>query len=242
LIQINGEMAHVYPPGCTCDTRLLNILHCWRNHLLNSQCASRYQNTKEIWRANEILYIATDERDRSFFDDFRRQHSGPLRFFDDYKVLAGIDSIDPTQYGMIETIVASRGTMFAGTWFSTFTGYIVRLRGYYGMSKFYTYYSWLERKYAMHHWADVGFASVFAREYPVGWTGIDGDVFVDGDNEGHREDGMARDEMDRRKVVASSKLIHKKMGNSRRLDENNLPGFAGRRLRSVYERFLVWAT
>ncbi|KAL3808542.1 hypothetical protein ACHAXA_002709 [Cyclostephanos tholiformis] len=201
-----------------------------------------YQNTKEVWKPNEILYIATDERNQSFFDDFRRQHLGPLRFFDDYQILAGIDSIDPTQYGMIETIVASRGSVFAGTWFSTFSGYIVRLRGYYGISKFYTYYSWLDRKYAMHHWADVGYASTFAREYPIGWTGIDGDVFVDNDYEGDRQNLMNRDEMDRLNAKAESKFIYNKVSNSRRLDENNTSGFVGQRLRTVYERYLVWAT
>ena len=209
---------------------------------MHFQYTTRYQNTKEVWRANEVLYIATDERDQSFFDDFRRQHSGPLRFFDDYQVLAGIDSIDPTQYGMIETIVASRGTAFAGTWFSTFSGYIVRLRGYYGMSKFYTYYSWLDRKYAMHHWADVGYASIFAREYPVGWTGIDGDVFVDNDYEGDRQDFLTRDEMDRLKAKAESEFIYTQKSNSRRLGESNISVRASRGLRSVYEKYLVWAT
>jgi hypothetical protein len=81
-----------------------------------------YENTKELWKPNEILYVATDERNNSFFDDFRKQHSGRLRFFDDYKALANLDNIDQTLYGMIDTIVASRGTVFAGTWFSTFSG------------------------------------------------------------------------------------------------------------------------
>jgi hypothetical protein len=217
-------------------------LYSWRTLQFDSQYTSRYQNTKEIWRSNEILYIATDERNQSFFDDFRRQHSGSLRFFDDYRVLAGLDSIDPTQYGMIETIVASRGSVFAGTWFSTFSGYIVRLRGYYGMSKYFTFYSWLDRKYAMHQWREVGYASVFAREYPVGWTGIDGDVFVDNDNEGERKNVKDRDEMERIKAKAASRLIYNSVSNSRRLDENNVLGYASRRLLSVYERFFVWAT
>ncbi|KAL7535423.1 hypothetical protein ACHAXR_009712 [Thalassiosira sp. AJA248-18] len=142
-----------------------------------------YMNTKEIWKPNEILYIATDERNQTFFDDFRKLHSGPLRYFDDYKQLAELDTIDPTLYGMIDTVVASRGAVFAGTWFSTFSGYIIRLRGYYGMSKFFSYYSWLDRKYFMHSWMEVGDGSYYAREYPTGWTSIDGDLFVDNDNE-----------------------------------------------------------
>jgi GDP-fucose protein O-fucosyltransferase len=33
-------------------------------------------------------------------------------------------------YGMIDQLVASRGRIFYGCWFSTFTGYINRIRGY----------------------------------------------------------------------------------------------------------------
>jgi len=141
--------------------------------------AQWYQNTKEIWKPNEVLYVATDESDPTWFDGFRTQHSGPLRFFGHYKDLADLDNIDPTLYGLIETVVASRGSVFAGTWFSTFSGYIIRLRGYYGMSMYYTYYSYLERKYFMHTWMNVGDASYYAGEYPVGWKNIDGDEFVD---------------------------------------------------------------
>jgi len=147
-----------------------------------------YENTKELWKPDEILYVATDERNNSFFDDFRKKHSGPIRFFDDYKALANLDSIDQTLYGMIDTVVASRGSVFVGTWFSTFSGYIVRLRGYYGMSKYYTYYSYLPRKFFMHDWMDVGEGSLYAREYPTAWTGIDGDKFVDKDEELPREE------------------------------------------------------
>ena len=115
-------------------------------------------------KAYEPLYIATDEKFRPWFDDFKNQHSGPLRYLSDYKDLIGLDNLDVTIYGLVDTLVASRGAMFAGTWFSSFSGYIVRLRGYYGMSKFSTYYSWLDRKYFMHKWANPWEASYFARE------------------------------------------------------------------------------
>ena len=168
-----------------------------------------YENTKEMWKPNEILYIATDEMNSTFFDDFRKQHSGQLRFFNDYKDLAELDSIDPTLYGMIDTVVAARGNVFAGTWFSTFSGYIIRLRGYYGFSKFYSYYSWLDRKYFMHGWMNVGEGSYYAREYPTGWQSIDGDKLVDNDYEMTRDSTsiFPRDEMDRYKSDATKKLI-----------------------------------
>jgi hypothetical protein len=33
---------------------------------------------------------------------------------------------------MIDQVVCTRGDIFVGTWFSTFTGYITRMRGYMG--------------------------------------------------------------------------------------------------------------
>jgi len=147
-----------------------------------------YNNTRECWVNNEVLYVATDETDGTFFDDFRKLHSGSLRFLNDYNKLINLDNIDPTLYGMIDTVISARGRNFAGTWFSTFSGYIIRLRGYYGLSKFSSYYSYLPRKYFMHHWANPASGSLYAREYPTGWTFIDGDVFVDKDGEGEHDD------------------------------------------------------
>lgn len=133
-----------------------------------------YENTKEIWQPNEILYIATDERDKSFFDDLAKHHD--LRFLDDYWDMADLGQLDPNYMGMIDTIVASRGRAFAGTWFSTFSGYITRLRGYYGMSMMDTWYSFLPKKTAVHEWKLVNdFA--YAYEWPDGWIGIDADVW-----------------------------------------------------------------
>ncbi|KAL7499728.1 hypothetical protein ACHAWT_007372 [Skeletonema menzelii] len=204
-------------PGADLDRELVggySSLHVRRGDLqfpeVKFDSATWYENTKELWKPNELLYIATDEKNSTYFDDFRRQHSGPLRFFDDFKELADLDSIDSTLYGMIETVVSSRGSVFAGTWFSTFSGYIVRLRGYYGMSKYFTYYSWTERKYFMHEWMNIGSGSWYAREYPVAWTGIDGDLFVDNDSEPAREVErdtiFPRDEMEEAKIVAETEL------------------------------------
>ena len=50
---------------------------------------------------------------------------------------------------MIDTIVASRARVFVGTWFSTFSGYITRLRGYYGEAhgeKAHSYYYYAKKK------------------------------------------------------------------------------------------------
>jgi hypothetical protein len=135
-----------------------------------------YENTKEVWQPREILYIATDERNKTFFDDLAVHHD--LRFLDDYWELAGLSHLDPNYMGMIDTIVASRGRAFAGTWFSTFTGYITRLRGYHGLSQMDTWYSFLPRKTAVHEWKLVNDIA-YAFEWPDGWIGIDANVWPD---------------------------------------------------------------
>lgn len=132
-----------------------------------------YQNTKEIWQPKEILYLATDERNKTFFDAIAARHE--VRYLDDYFEFADLGSMDPNYFGMIDTIIASRGRAFAGTFFSTFSGYINRLRGHHGMTMKDSWYSWLPRKTKMHEWNDID-TFVFAYEWPTGWIGIDSDV------------------------------------------------------------------
>mmetsp|Transcript_3422 Transcript_3422/g.7374 ORF Transcript_3422/g.7374 Transcript_3422/m.7374 type:complete len:1165 (-) Transcript_3422:1622-5116(-) len=132
-----------------------------------------YENTKEIWKPNEVIFIATDERDKSFFDPIAKHHD--IRFLDDYWDLAGLGDIDSNYFGMIDTIVSSRARSFAGTWFSTFTGYINRMRGYHGMTMMDSWYSFLDKKTKSHGWEIVD-KSTYAYEWPDGWIGIDADV------------------------------------------------------------------
>jgi len=134
--------------------------------------AEWYNNTKELWKENEILYIATDERNKTFFDDLKEHHD--LRFLDDYWDMAGLEELDSYYMGMIDTIVASRGRKFVGTYFSTFSAFINRLRGYYGMSMKDSYYGTLMYKNTLHEWRDHN-GPEFSHEWPYGWMGIDGD-------------------------------------------------------------------
>ena len=46
-----------------------------------------------------------------------------------------LGGVNPNYYGMIESIACSRASVFAGTYWSTFTGYIHRLRGYHGLGE-----------------------------------------------------------------------------------------------------------
>merc|ERR1712037_185949 len=87
----------------------------------------------------ELLYIATDEVDLSFFDVFREHYT--VRFLSDYKELAGFDNLDPNFVGQIDQVVCVGGKDFLGTYFSSFTAYIGRLRGYHKISGKRMYYS-----------------------------------------------------------------------------------------------------
>ena len=131
------------------------------------------KNTDSIWENNELLYIATDERNQTFFGPFK-ESGHTVRFLDDYFEVADLKNVDPNYYGMIDTIVASRGRKFVGTYYSTFSGFINRMRGYHGMSMQHSKYGYLPKYDIMLHWVK----SIWMNEFPTGWAGIDGDEEV----------------------------------------------------------------
>ena len=135
-----------------------------------------YENLKEIWNEGELLFIATDERNKTFFDPIKKHHD--LRFLDDYFEVGNLSALDPYFLGMVDTIVASHGRTFAGTWFSTFTGYINRMRGYLGYSIKDSWYSYLPRKDAVRDYK-LPSGNYGAREWPIGWIAIDGDEVIE---------------------------------------------------------------
>lgn len=94
-----------------------------------------------------------------------------LRFLRDYQKRGMLKDVNPNTLGMIETIICSRAQTFAGTWFSTFTGYIHRLRGYHGLGDF-TYYHHkdfvrIPKRRVGHGWW---------REWKAGWTDDAGEL------------------------------------------------------------------
>ena len=84
-----------------------------------------YENTKEIWHDDETIFIATDERNKTWFDPIAKHNK--VKFLDDYFEYAKLGDLDPYYLGMVDTIVASHGRAIAGTFFSTFTGKYVFL-------------------------------------------------------------------------------------------------------------------
>jgi len=130
---------------------------------------------------NTTLYIATDERKKEFFDPITQHYD--VVYLDDF--LKEIEGVNSNYYGMIDQLISSRGRLFYGCWFSTFTGYINRLRGYHaddhetegyedGIVPSY-YYALEDRFLHMHTFYPVK-KSFYAREFPTSWRLIDTDV------------------------------------------------------------------
>ena len=84
-------------------------------------------NNPQDW----LVYIATDERNRTFFDDFYRTFRS-VRFLHDYEKRANLSDMNQNHLGMLEQVVCANAHTFIGTPLSTFTSYITRMRGYMG--------------------------------------------------------------------------------------------------------------
>jgi hypothetical protein len=89
-------------------------------------------NVGQFIPENELLYLATDEKNKTFFDAFRKRFP-KIKFLDDYMDDADLRNINPNFLGMIDQVVCTRGSIFVGTWFSTFSGYITRCLSNYGL-------------------------------------------------------------------------------------------------------------
>jgi len=139
-------------------------------------------NVQDELKPNTTIFVATDERDKKFFDPLRARYD--LLFLDDFHHL--LSGVNTNFYGMMDQLIASRGRIFFGCWFSTFTGYITRLRGYrsqndkakgyeQGLLPTTYYYATLEKKFILHKYAPIR-GGFFNREFPTSWREIDRSV------------------------------------------------------------------
>lgn len=135
-----------------------------------------YKISKDWIPKKSVLYIATDERDKKFFEPFKKHYD--VYFLDDFKHL--FKGLNTNYYGMLDQLIASRGRTFVGTYYSTFTGYINRMRGYHAdqdklegheLGKIKSYY-FTNSQTAMIDFTPV-IRPFWAREFPVAWRDID---------------------------------------------------------------------
>ena len=93
-----------------------------------------------------------------------------VRMLRDFTKKGALKGVNPNWFGMVESIVCSRAKAFAGTYFSTFTGYIHRLRGYHGLGES-TYYH--HKKFIFHPQMTKSIGHGFSREWRSGWVDDD---------------------------------------------------------------------
>ena len=138
-----------------------------------------YEASRDVLTENKTVYIATDERDKKFFEPLKEHYD--VVFLDDF--MDALEGVNSNYYGMLDQLVASRGNVFLGCWFSTFTGYINRIRGYHsvknklpgyesGVLPTTYYYATKDKKFEMQTYAPMRGAS-WSREFPSSWRGID---------------------------------------------------------------------
>jgi len=84
------------------------------------------KNTKDVLEEGRHVYIATDETNTEWFAPIAKHYK--VHFLSNYTHL--LRDVNPNHYGMIDQLVASMGDVFFGTFYSTFSGFINRLRGY----------------------------------------------------------------------------------------------------------------
>ena len=136
-------------------------------------------NIAERFTENSTVFIATDERNRTFFDPLREHYH--LCFLDDFVHLLP-EGFNKNYYGMLDQRIASRGRIFFGAYYSTFTGYINRMRGYHSQKdqspgylegKLESYfYTPRENRDDMATYISLN-GPLWGREFPTAWRDID---------------------------------------------------------------------
>lgn len=139
---------------------------------------------QQFFSKGRTVYIATDETNSSFFDPFREHYN--ILFLKDFMHL--LEGIDRNFYGMIEQLVISRGDKFVGTYYSTFSAYVNRIRGYHALKSnargndigaLNSEYLGQNGKFrdVMKQYMAVR-SPLWTREWPSAWRDIDHDLTV----------------------------------------------------------------
>lgn len=171
------------------------------------------KQVEDVIAPGRLVYVLTDERNTSFFDPVRAKYR--LRFLKgacvhdlnvdllytnsgtmshtftqhttDFQWTLDEDNVNPNLSGMIEQVIGSGAENFVGTYFSTLTGYITRLRGYLGKNPGYyfnrEYKSELQDPEANFYARPL----FYMREWPVAYQGLD-DAVEEGKGEGRVEE------------------------------------------------------
>lgn len=156
----------------------------WYPEIFLSASEIYQSNTRGIVPEGRTVYVATDETNQTFFEPLREHYH--LLFLNDF--VAELGNLNPSYYGMVDQLVASRGHTFFGSYYSTFSGYINRLRGYHSQKQkapgyetgiINSYYfapdSLQSFRETMRIYKPIS-PGFWNQEFPVAWRDIDFDV------------------------------------------------------------------
>jgi len=97
------------------------------------------------------------------------KHGWTVKKLGDFSTL--LPHLNPNYYGMVDQVICARAKVFAGTYWSTFTGYIHRIRGYYGLGEDSYYHSGPKYLRVMQDKKNIG--TGWVREWRAGWKDED---------------------------------------------------------------------
>lgn len=125
---------------------------------------------------NRAIFVATGEKNHSYFDPVKENYPH-LYFLSDFdNILDTTPGFEPFMMKQVDQIVASHGRRFVGTYMSTFSAYILRLRGYLGKANnTATYVTNIDM-------TELGDSrpcgNPWASEYPSGWSNLGASVMT----------------------------------------------------------------
>ena len=125
---------------------------------------------------NSTVFVSTDEADRSFFAALSKEYH--LYFASDFSIL--MKGLTPGYLEVVQQLVCARSGIFIGTFYSSFSGFVNRMRGYYSTREHGNdlgtldsyYHSPANMKKEMRIYRSIR-KPFYIREFPTAWRDID---------------------------------------------------------------------
>lgn len=157
--------------------QVYDAIHIRRNdfqgqfHETNFIAQEIFQQVEDVIAPGSLVYVVTDESNTAYFDSVRDRYR--LRFLHDFYEAAELKDMESDVTGMVEQVIASGARVYVGTYFSTFTSYVTRLRGYLGKNPGYYYPEKYKNVLQSPQENFYATAPNFHQEWPVAYVGID---------------------------------------------------------------------
>ena len=86
------------------------------------------ENVQNLLSPDMPLFIATDVKEKSEFEEFKSVYRNQVLFLSDFDTM--LEGINVNWFGMIDQVICTAAERFVGTDLSTFSANIVRMRGF----------------------------------------------------------------------------------------------------------------